>query len=178
MKDWITLFEKYRIDRRLLDLHRGEFACLRDDSPRRETLSADIARLERAVLLPELLLSRYDEQVASPREAVRRADERLFLACHYIKGLTMEETAAEMHVSRDTVYRIRRRILSRGPIPEIDEAELERQIRDARDGVNCPDSLHAACFVASTSPRAENPPAREPSAVKERGYPDFIFSAK
>jgi len=38
------------------------------------------------------------------------SDEHLFIRCRYINGYTMEKTAEALHVSRDTAYRISRRV--------------------------------------------------------------------
>lgn len=118
MKNWINLFEKYRVDRRLLDIHRDKLDSLSDSSPRRLGLMAEITRIERSLHAAERLLSHYGDRAATDREAVRLADERLFLAYRYINDMTMEAIADEMCVSRDTVYRIRRRILQHGDIPD------------------------------------------------------------
>lgn len=180
MKDWISLFEKYRIDRRLYDLHRSEYSGLSPLSPRKPALEAEIARLEHSIYSTELLLSRYDSQVSSPKDALQRADERLFLACHYINGLSMEATADQMCISRDTVYRIRRRIMQRGAIPteiydlcqlSVDE---EGNLRDTRQSVQNTTAVREACF-------AGNPCASLPSVTpprKRSDYPDFLFSSK
>lgn len=126
MKDWICLFEKYKIDRRLLDSYRSELKTLPSESSRRLTLDHTIEQLEKRLRFVEGLLDNYDNSPDTPREAVRRSEERLFLTYHYIRGMTMESTAEEMQISRDTVYRIRRRIVSRGNAPELsDEFEQE-----------------------------------------------------
>lgn len=36
--------------------------------------------------------------------------ERLFLRCRYVDGMTMEQTAELMDISRNTVYRIKKKI--------------------------------------------------------------------
>ena len=118
MITWLNLFEKYRIDRRVLELYRDEMASLSENSVRRPSLEEAIRRIERNIHAAERLLAHYGEGVLSPREALQYADERLYLAYRYIYGLTMEATALEMNISRDTVYRIRRRIVSREPVPD------------------------------------------------------------
>ena len=117
MITWLNLFEKYRVDRRVLDLYRDELASLDPASRRRTALEEAIRIAERNVHAAERLLAHYGDGVLSPREALRYADERLFLAYRYLYGLTMEATAIEMNISRDTVYRIRRRIVERGTVP-------------------------------------------------------------
>ena len=117
MANWINLFEKYRIDRRLLKLRRNELAALSAFSPKRASLESTITQMEKDLHAAERVLARYGDAANSAKDALRRADERLFLAFHYIQGLTMEGTASQMCISRDTVYRIRRRVVSRGEIP-------------------------------------------------------------
>ena len=40
----------------------------------------------------------------------KNSDEHLFIRCRYINGYTMDKTAEAMNVSRDTAYRISRRV--------------------------------------------------------------------
>lgn len=117
MKDWISLFEKYKIDRRLLDSYRTELSTLPDNSTRARPIVEAIEQLEIKLRFIEDLLDSYDNSPASPREAVRRSEERLYLTYRYVRGMTMEAIAEEMKISRDTVYRIRRRILARDDAP-------------------------------------------------------------
>lgn len=123
MNDWISLFEKYKIDRRLLASYRRELDNLPDHSPRKQPLTEIISLLEKKLHAIEGLIDSYDSfpsfSSSSPREAVKRSEERLFLTYHYMRGMTMEETAEEMKISRDTVYRIRRRILRRNDAPDV-----------------------------------------------------------
>lgn len=119
MKDWISLFETYKIDGRLLASYQRELSTLSNDSPRRQPLISVIEKIEKKQRALEALLDVYDDRSTSAREAVRRSEERLFLTYHYVRGMTMEETADEMKVSRDTVYRIRRRIVSRADAPDV-----------------------------------------------------------
>jgi len=70
-------------------------------------------RLERSVREAEYRLEHYVGENLKPSEAAKQADEKLFLSYRYVYGMTMVETAYAMSVSRDTVYRIRRRILAR-----------------------------------------------------------------
>jgi hypothetical protein len=118
MANWITLFEKYRIDRRLLKLHLQELSALSEKSPRRAVLQKEIEQIKSDLHGAECILARYGDTADSARDALRQADERLFLAFHYVRGFTMERTAEEMCISRDSIYRIRRRVISRGEIPE------------------------------------------------------------
>lgn len=100
----------------LLETRRSQLRILLDDygyarSDSRVTPVLDaITELEISLGDTEKELDSYVADAPTPREAAKRADEKLFLTYRYIHDMTMEETAEEMCVSRDTVYRIRRRI--------------------------------------------------------------------
>ena len=181
LKDWISLFEKYRIDRQLHNLYCREYLTLSQSSPRKAALEADIDRLEQSIYFAELLLAHYDSIVSSPKDALRRAEERHFLACHYINGLSMEASASAMNISRDTVYRIRRRIVARGEIsPEtyrICQEYLQNAIetRNARLRVEEAQAIREACFAgkANLSPASPLPLSRKSAASTSS-----FFSAK
>lgn len=117
MANWISLLEKYRVDRRLLDLRLHELAALSPHSPKRPALLSSVQCVEQDLHAAERALARYGDASTTPRDALHRADERLFLAYRYLCGLTMEKTALAMCISRDSVYRIRRRVVARGEIP-------------------------------------------------------------
>lgn len=116
MSNWLCKFEKYRSDKMLLETRRSQLKILlddygyaRDDSRVAPVIHA-ISELEISLEDTENELDSYVANASTPREAAKRADEKLFLTYRYIHNMTMEETAEEMCVSRDTVYRIRRRI--------------------------------------------------------------------
>ena len=179
MKDWISLFEKYRIDRRMYELYCHEYISLSQSSPRKAALEVDMTRLEHSICLAELLLSRYDSMVTSPKDALQRAEERLFLACHYINGLSIESTANTMGVSRDTAYRIRRRIMARGEIPEEiyeickNHFLTDQELQDTRLRVESVQTIREACFAGSIPPKVTPLPS-----PKQTNHPAFLFSAK
>lgn len=116
MSGWLCKFEKYRSDKMLLDTRKAQLRVLLDSygyarSDERVTPVLDaISELESSLGETEKELDSYVASAPTPREAAKRADERLFLTYRYVHNMTMEETAEEMCVSRDTVYRIRRRI--------------------------------------------------------------------
>lgn len=112
MKDWISYLEKYRCDRALLEMHlkESELSVSRSEQDR---LRDTVQSLEKSVKEAEYKLDHYISEDADPREVQRLADEKLFLSYRYICGMTMIETAFAMCVSKDTVYRIRRRVLTR-----------------------------------------------------------------
>ena len=158
LKDWISLFEKYRIDRRMYELYCHEYISLHQSSPRKAALEADMTRLERSICCAEILLSHYDSVVTSPRDALQRAEERLYLAFHYVNGLPIESTANAMGVSRDTAYRIRRRIMARGEIPKEFFEICQKYL-----------------LTESESPNASTAPL---SSRKQTEHPGFLFTAK
>ncbi len=154
MANWINLFEKYRIDKRLLELRLCELSALSQSSPKRPPLESIIQQLQHDLHAAERILSRYGDAAISAQDALRRADERLFLAFHYIRGLTMEETASQMCLSRDSIYRIRRRVLSRGDIPAeyISEAGLSSLSSFHNDDFPIEPRMNtlAACFAGAS----------------------------
>lgn len=117
--NWICYFEKYNSDRKLLDAIEREIFRLERQCGQRERLnklrqSADTLRA--GILRVEELLDGYVAAAKSPKEATLRAQEQLFLCLRYQQEMTMEETAEAMDISRDTAYRIRKRIVARGDI--------------------------------------------------------------
>ena len=93
---------------------RNLLANALDSVAQTNTEKAKLAeKLRTSVIEAEERLENYIGSDLSPREAAMQADEKLFLSYRYIYGMTMMETAHAMSVSRDTVYRIRRRILAR-----------------------------------------------------------------
>ena len=111
MHDWLSYLETYRSNRNLYEsVISGRQDAKSECSPEKARLAE---KLRASVLEAEQRLENYISSDLSPREAAMQADEKLFLSYRYIYGMTMMETAYAMSVSRDTVYRIRRRILSR-----------------------------------------------------------------
>ncbi len=79
-------------------------AAREEDARRAEELRAEMERIRAAI-------ARRTPPPNSPRkDCYRLQDEQIFLRCRYLEGMTMERVAEEMFVSRDTVYRIRRRL--------------------------------------------------------------------
>lgn len=71
---------------------------------------------------------------AERRESLRLTDERLFLECRYIQGMTVEKAAEAMCVSRDTAFRIRRRLAEKEmPPSEPSVRTVRRSCRAAAD---------------------------------------------
>ncbi len=155
MTDWIHLFEKYRIDRRLSEIYRSQLEVTDPNSPRYAQLNHSYCRTIHDVHAAERVLSCYGDGVDSPREALRHADERLFLAHRYILGMTMEATAEAMGVSRDTVYRIRRRIVARGAVPP----EILSTFSTLPIGEAAPSAEVALPFPVNTLSSTDTPPS-------------------
>ena len=117
--NWICYFEKYNSDRKLLDAIELEIFRLERQGSKSERLSKlrrTAESLRAGILRVEELLDGYVSAAKTPKEASLRAQEQLFLCLRYQQEMTMEQTAEAMDVSRDTAYRIRKRILSRGDI--------------------------------------------------------------
>lgn len=117
--NWISYFEKYNSDRKLLsaidlEIRRIEHSAV--GTERLPELRSTAQSLRASILKVDNLLEGYVSAAATPKEAAKRAQEQLYLCLRYQQEMTMEETAEAMDISRDTVYRIRRRILSRGDI--------------------------------------------------------------
>lgn len=117
--NWINYFEKYNSDRKLLnaidlEIHRIEHSTV--GTERLPDLKSTAQNLRATLFRADSLLDRYVAAAATPKEAAKRAQEQLYLCLRYQQEMTMEETAEAMDISRDTAYRIRKRILSRGDI--------------------------------------------------------------
>ncbi len=116
MSNWLCKYEKYRSDLMLLDTLKSQLDVMlnsygysRDDT-RVRPVSDAISELEISLGTTDRELESYVASATTPRETSKRLDEKLFLTYRYVHGMTMDETAEEMSVSRDTVYRIRRRL--------------------------------------------------------------------
>lgn len=103
-------FEYYRVYERIAQILRAELE--EDiDAQRRCQVLTEIGILEESMRSIAHTIEHYTPVYPPPKySALKQSDDRAFLHCRYILGLTMEQTAEKMHVSRDTAYRIRRRI--------------------------------------------------------------------
>ena len=90
------------------------------DFDRMKVLLVEIFEIESRMSEIRIALASFTEDYfsGSAREALRLDDERVFIECHFITGLSMEATAEAMNVSRDTVYRIARRLRKRDAKPQ------------------------------------------------------------
>ena len=88
---------------------------------RLELCHRQLAEIEQAIreYLPR------DRQFQHCRDRYQLADEQLYLDCRYIQGMTIEETAEAMAISRDTAYRIRRRIALKELDPKTHRLRLD-----------------------------------------------------
>lgn len=117
--NWITYFEKYSSDRKLLFAIEEEIAKLEHfgkESGRLMLLRATAKDLRSSINEVERFLDNYVSCAKDPREAGKRAQEQLFIALRYRQDLSIEATAEAMGISRDTAYRVRRRIADHGDI--------------------------------------------------------------
>lgn len=90
---------------------QNEDICLTEhaDALNREQLEKIRAEMREI----ELAIQSYVPPRLFGKEKQQAIEEQLFLQCRYLRGLTLEKTAEALHVSRDTVYRIRRRIAAK-----------------------------------------------------------------
>ena len=117
--NWILYLERYAQDKKLLESIDEEIKRMENDGRRSKRLnqlraSADVLRY--SIRNAEEMLDNYYLSSQSPKDAERRTQEQLFLTLRYRQNRTIEDAASAMHVSRDTAYRIRRRIVARGDI--------------------------------------------------------------
>lgn len=71
----------------------------------------------------ETMLARYIPENVDRRTEYRLSDEKTFIKLHCIEGKSVEKTAEDMCISRDTAYRIRRRLCNKqidGCLPAAD----------------------------------------------------------
>lgn len=121
MSNWIVYLEEYRCNRTVLEnLQYDPIASKGNETgthPETSDLYQNISAIKQKISETEHKLEHYIPADAPKSEISRLADEKLFLSLRYICGMSMLETASAMCVSRDTVYRIRRRVLTR-KLPE------------------------------------------------------------
>ena len=88
---------------------------------RRELCLRQLAEIEDGIrhYLPQ------ERGFRSSRDRFKLADEQLYLDCRYLQDMTIEETADAMAVSRDTAYRIRRRIAAKELDPKTHRLRLQ-----------------------------------------------------
>ena len=117
MPNLICRFEALRSDKTLLEAQKIQLDAIINDYGENDErvcgIQTSIKMLEDRLCLALKELDVMVESAKSPKEACKLSDERLFLTYRYLHDLTMEQTAEAMNVSRDTVYRIRRRIIAR-----------------------------------------------------------------
>lgn len=98
----IQYFTNYIYYKKSLPVYAHELKTLlyENRTEEAERLKSKIRLTENSMKEIEALIENYNAG----------ANERLFLRCRYIDGLTMEKTAEIMNVSRDTVFRLKKRI--------------------------------------------------------------------
>lgn len=121
MPNLLCRFEALRSDKTLLEAQKVQLDAIISDYGKDDErvcgIQTSIKMLEDRLCLALKELDIMVEGAKNAKDACRLSDERLFLTYRYLHDLTMEQTAEAMHVSRDTVYRIRRRIIERSNTP-------------------------------------------------------------
>ena len=107
----LEYYENYRRLSNELTLIQGKLQFFDAEDERRELLlRMDLCLASQREIL--MNLENYAPVTLPCRSYFKALEEREFLFYRCIRGMTMEQTALLMCVSRDTVYRIRRRIAS------------------------------------------------------------------
>ena len=121
MPNQLCRFEALRSDKTLLEAQKIQLDLIINDYGENDErvcgIKTSIKMLEDRLCQALKELDDMVERAKDPKDACKLSDERLFLTYRYLHDLTMEQTAEAMHVSRDTVYRIRRRIVARSYAP-------------------------------------------------------------
>ena len=107
----LAYYERYRQLSRRIALIEGQLHFFSSEDER-EALFSELNACIAAQKEIEENLEHYIPYALPCRSYYKALEEREFLFYRCIKGMTMEQTAELMCVSRDTVYRIRRRIAS------------------------------------------------------------------
>ena len=114
MKQPISFFENYKFYKIRINAKRMELDMVdSNDAEIAMQIMDDIAECQRKMIEIEHAIATHKDH-ADRRDSKKRRElreEQLFLESRYIAGMTMEKTAEAMHVSRDTAYRIRRRLV-------------------------------------------------------------------
>jgi hypothetical protein len=104
-------FEYYKVYERIYQILQAELHASDTPETRRQQITAELQLLTASMQSICDAIAGYVPKFPPPKYSpLKQADDRTFLHCRYILGLTMEQTAEQMHISRDTAYRIRRRI--------------------------------------------------------------------
>ncbi len=117
-------FEYYHIYQRIAEILRRELQEMEVDEERRTQIHTELAIIDQSLKTISDSIDSYAPKFPPPKyNSAKQMADRAFLRCRYVLGLTMEETAEQMGISRDTAYRIRRRIaqtaLPYGTIPRL-----------------------------------------------------------
>ena len=99
-----SYFNKYILYKKRRDICQFEITQAGDNT---SELRHELRQLENSM---SEIKSVIDDYAPNRNDENNFADERLFLRCRYIDGLTMEKTAEMMSISRNTVYRIKKKI--------------------------------------------------------------------
>lgn len=109
----LSYYENYRTVKRMRSMRELELEYIdKKNLAQRSALEKEIAGYSSVMKQIETDISNYVPAGVVGRELNRLTDERIFLELRCVAGMTIEGTADAMHVSRDTAYRIRRRLAS------------------------------------------------------------------
>ena len=109
----LDYYERYPLRKREIDRLEGLLRSLpNEEHEEREWLLRQIEDARAEMEEIRMTLTHYADLPANAgwRERYHRSNEKLFLECRFIQGFTVEKTAEVMCVSRDTAFRIRRRL--------------------------------------------------------------------
>lgn len=115
MKKSLAYYENYRTVRRMKSVKEKQLSIAesdRADPDIIEKLKNDIEQCNLIMRCIEDDIHSYVPDDASGRLYRQLSDERIFLELRCLSGMTIESAAEAMYISRDTAYRIRRRIAS------------------------------------------------------------------
>ena len=107
----INYYQEYKTLKKRCELKKHELKLLDRENPRYTKVQKDMEDCHFKMSEIEKSIETYVPEGVDTRTYGRLSDEQMFLECRYIMGMTMEQTAEAMYVSRDTAYRIRRRIV-------------------------------------------------------------------
>lgn len=119
-------FERYPLCKKELTALEGRLSLLPCAGEERSRLERrlDETRAEMDEIRQTLARLYAESPGGGLRERYKRSDEKHFLECRYLQGLTVEKTAEVLCVSRDTAFRIRRRLAAK----ELDQTLLQKRL--------------------------------------------------
>lgn len=106
----LNYFKKYALYKKRLDV--CEFELIQDKRNNNvnaiQSVTNEICMIKNKMAQIKLNIEHYATDQG--KDELNNMEERLFLRCRYVDGMTMEQTAEMLNVSRNTVYRIKNKI--------------------------------------------------------------------